>query len=150
MRRLTLTGNLVKDAEVKTTASNSVIQFTVAVNEKYTDKQGVKQEKAYFFDCALWKNDTNIANYIKKGGKVLVEGTPEINMWKDNNGETKSIIKVRVTYIEFLSTVNNNNTANTQNNQNSQNNQSQANSGLQNNSDFTNQSNHADNDDLPF
>lgn len=141
MRRMTATGNIVKDAEVKNVNGSNVIQFTVCVNEKFNDKQGNKQENAYYYDCSIWRDDTNVSKYMKKGVKMLVEGTPEVNQWTDKDGKPRAGIRIRVSTWEFLSSANTQSGANPQATTNS--------SGMQQNTEFSNQGN-GQVDDLPF
>lgn len=143
MRRLQVTGNIVKDAESKNVNGSNVIQFTVCVNEKFKDKNGNKQEHAYYYDCSIWRDDTSVAKYMQKGVKMFVEGTPEINQWTDKDGKPRAGIRIRVSMWEFLSSQNNQGavTTNTQS--------SGSNAGMQQNTDFANQGN-GDVDGLPF
>lgn len=84
MNRLTLIGNIGKDAEVKDfNGGNSVINFNVAHTSKWTDKQGNKQEKTTWYEAAWFINNTQIAQYLKKGAKVLIEGEPTARVYND-------------------------------------------------------------------
>lgn len=142
MRRMTVTGNIVKDAEAKNINGSNVIQFTVCVNEKFNDKQGNKQENAYYYDCSIWRDDTNVSKYMKKGVKMLVEGTPEVNQWTDKDGKPRAGIRIRVSMWEFQSSANTQSVANPQTSTNG--------SGMQQNTDFQNQGSASDGSDLPF
>lgn len=102
MQKLILTGNLGQDAEVRNTGSGkTVISFSLAVTEKWKDKAGVKQSKTTWFDCAIWDRE-NLAPYLKKGIKVLVEGRPGANAYVSNQGEAKYTLQCNVDNIEFL------------------------------------------------
>jgi single-strand DNA-binding protein len=104
LKRIMLIGNVVADATITNppTGNKSVINFTVAHNERFTNTNGQKQENASFFECALWKpkDQTDIAQYIKKGSKIYVEGDPEIRLFKRKNGETSAVIKINVHKID--------------------------------------------------
>jgi len=53
----------------------------------------------------IWKNEgrsTKIADYLKKGRKVLIEGVPESEAYKTKDDEIRSSLHVIVKEIEFL------------------------------------------------
>lgn len=103
MRRIQLIGNIVKDSEVKNINGQDTLLFTIAVNNKYTDKNGVKVDVPHYFDCSLWRNDSSkLSNYFKKSTKLYLEGEPSVNIY-EKDGKAKGGIRVRVSYFEFLS-----------------------------------------------
>jgi single-strand DNA-binding protein len=71
------TGRLTANAEVKAvTGDKTVINFTVAINQKWKNKAGEKKEKTAFVDCAYWRN-SGIAEYLTKGAVVEISGWME-------------------------------------------------------------------------
>ncbi|QEC74731.1 single-stranded DNA-binding protein [Mucilaginibacter ginsenosidivorax] len=71
------TGRLTANAEVKAVKGNKqVINFTVAINQKWKNKDGEKKEKTAFVDCAYWRN-SGIAEYLVKGAVVEISGWME-------------------------------------------------------------------------
>ncbi len=94
LRRITVIGNLTKDAEVKDVQNRKAINFTVAVNEYFKDDKGEKLEKSTFYNCVIWReSNVNVANFLTKGTKVFIEGTPEPELFKTKDGEWKASIK---------------------------------------------------------
>lgn len=146
MRKLMLIGNLVKDSEVKNVSGSNLIHFSVCVNDKHTDKHGIKQDKAYYYECSLWRENTSISEKLKKGTEVYLEGTPELNTWTDKEGNTKASIRVRVDMVRYFGARSGNN----QNNNTAQNSGTNSNrsSSMSPNTDFQNES--KGHDDLPF
>lgn len=102
MQKIQLIGRIGNDAEVKDLNSNQVINFSVAVSERWTSKDGQKQEKTSWFDCAKWGNNTNISQYLTKGTQVYVEGTPECRAYVNKDGEAVAVLVVKVFSIELL------------------------------------------------
>lgn len=103
MRKIQAIGNVTKDAEVRTISSGkSVIGFDIACNEKWTGRDGVKQEKVYYIKCSLWRDNTTIAQYITKGSKVYVEGTPEVEAYINKENKAVGNVKINVREIELL------------------------------------------------
>jgi single-strand DNA-binding protein len=106
MLKTTLTGNIGQDAEVKAFENGrSVITFSVAHSEKWTDKNGVAQTKTEWVRCNFWKpsDKTSVAMYLKKGVKVLVEGKPTASAYNNQQGELIASIEINISYLELLS-----------------------------------------------
>ena len=126
MIKLLITGNIGKDAEVKTMDSgDKVLSFSVCHTDKYTGKDGNTHETTTWVNCSKWfKKDasTKIADYLKKGQKVLVEGVPSARGYSQNN-DSKASLECKVINIELLgsATQNTQNTTPSQNEDNSDN-----------------------------
>lgn len=101
MNKLILTGNIGNDAEVRQMDSgDSVINFSVATTKKDKDNNNVTT----WINCTKWvKKDASIkiADYLRKGQTVLVEGEASTRSWiKDN--KAYSSLECRVINIELL------------------------------------------------
>lgn len=86
-----VTGNLVRDAELRYTANQRpVLNFTIAVNRKFGAEQ-----VADFFPCVSWsKSAEQLEQYMTKGKQVLVKGHLQTRSYENREG-----IKVNVTEI---------------------------------------------------
>lgn len=102
MQNLSIIGRLGDDAQIKDLNSNQVIEFSVAVSESYTDKQGAKQTKTNWYNCAKWGNQTAVAQYLKKGGQVYVSGKPNNRAYAKDDGTIVSVNGITVLEIELL------------------------------------------------
>lgn len=91
LNKAMLIGNVTKDPEVKVTPSGqTVATFGIATNTNWVDKSGVKQEKAEFHNIVAWSKLAEIiGKYVKKGGKVFVEGRMQTRSWDDPSGVKK-------------------------------------------------------------
>ena len=49
-----LEGNLGKDAEKKTTPNGDVVNFSIAVNEEWKDKDGNEHKNTDWFQIQVW------------------------------------------------------------------------------------------------
>lgn len=106
MLKTILSGNIGQDAEVRSFENGrSVITFSVAHSEKWKDAQGVQQEKTVWIRCNMWRksDQLTIAQYLKKGVKVLVEGKPSANAYTNQAGELVGNIELTVDGLEFMS-----------------------------------------------
>lgn len=100
-----LAGNITRDPELRyTPGGTAVCDFTIAVNEKWTDKNGEKKESVSFIDCTVWQKGAEIfAQYMKKGRPVLVDGKLKQETWTDEkSGQKRSRLKVTVNNFQFL------------------------------------------------
>lgn len=103
--KVILIGNLTKDPELRYTPSNAAIcEFTAAVNRKWSGKDGVAKEEVSFIDCIAWARTAEvIAQYLKKGNPIMVEGRLTQDRWQDKNtGQSRSRVRVTVERFNFI------------------------------------------------
>ena len=87
-----ITGNLGKDAEVKSLPSGtSVCEFSVAVKSGYGDK-----EKTNWANCVIFgkKAEGGLPAYLKKGTQVAISGELELQEWDGANGKGSKLVVV--------------------------------------------------------
>src|SRR5579863_4518718 len=97
LNRVQLIGNLGKDPEVKYTPSGTpVAKLTLATNERFKDKAGEWQDRTEWHNVVLWQRLAEIAGeYLKKGGKVYIEGRLQTRSWDDKQtGQKKYMTEV--------------------------------------------------------
>ena len=102
MQKIQCIGFLGNDAEVKDLTNNQVINFSVAVSESYTNKQGEKVTNTVWFECAKWGNNTAVAQYLKKGTQVYVEGKVSNRAWLKEDGTAQVVNGINVFEIQLL------------------------------------------------
>lgn len=102
MLKTQVIGRCGKDAAINQAGSKQVINFTVAHSEKYKNGKGEQVDKTTWIECAYFTDKTGIAPYIKKGGQIFVEGTPEARTYPKNDGTTGVSLTLRVSHIELL------------------------------------------------
>lgn len=103
--KVILLGNLTRDVEIRAMPSGlSVGSFSVAVNERYKDRDGNWQERATFIDCEIFGARAEaMAKYLSKGSPVFLEGRLRLDQWEDKNGGGKrSKLKVVCENFEFV------------------------------------------------
>ena len=97
LNRVQLIGNLGKDPEIKYTPQGTpVAKLTIATNERFKDKGGEWQDRTEWHNVVLWQRLAEIAGeYLKKGGKVYVEGRLQTRSWDDKQtGQKKYMTEV--------------------------------------------------------
>ena len=92
VNRVTLIGNVVRDPEIKMTASGkSVANFTVATNEFWKDAQGETQSDAEYHSCVSWAQQADIVEkYFRAGLKVYVEGRIKTSTYEKDGEKRKN------------------------------------------------------------
>jgi single-strand DNA-binding protein len=97
VNKVILVGNLGKDPEVKyTPQGTAVAKITLATNERFKDKDGNWQDRTEWHNVVLWQRLAEIAGeYLKKGGKVYIEGRLQTRSWDDKQtGQKKYMTEV--------------------------------------------------------
>ena len=90
LNKVMLIGNLGKDAETRhTPGGTSVTKFTLATTYRSKDQNsGDWKERTDWHNVVLWRGD-RVANYLKKGKKVFVEGRLQTSSWEDQQGNKR-------------------------------------------------------------
>ena len=100
-------GNLTRDPEMRffENSDSSVCNFGVAVNDRYTNRDGDVVERPCFIDCEAWgRQGEVIAEYFVKGQQIYIIGEMKQDQWETDDGEKRSKHKVRVTRFSFTGT----------------------------------------------
>lgn len=85
MNLFTFTGNLGKDAEVKSLQSGTALcEFSVAVKSGYGEK-----EKTNWVRCVMFgkKAEGQLPQYLRKGTQVAISGELDLQEWDGANGK---------------------------------------------------------------
>lgn len=87
MNRICLTGNMVKDIEVKYTKNGkNYVENTIAVRKEKKDEEG-NYESDFINFVTFEKKADYLNTYAKKGDKIEIEGKLRTDTWKDDKGE---------------------------------------------------------------
>jgi single-strand DNA-binding protein len=109
MQELTIIGNLGGDPETKFTKTGAMsVQFSVAVNNKYTDSTGQRVETTTWYRCTGWNAQAESFDkmtqegWLHKGKQVLIRGDFSVNDWVNQNGEPKYTLEIRIGRLQLL------------------------------------------------
>ena len=92
LNKAILIGNLTRDPEIRSLPSGiKVCSFSLATNRVWKDKNGARQESADYHNVVVFgRQAETVAQYMKKGSSILVEGRMQTRSWDDKNtGEKK-------------------------------------------------------------
>jgi len=105
INKVILVGRLGKDPESRSTPNGtSVAKFTMATDERFTDKSGEKQERTEWHDIEAWDRLAEICGqYLRKGSLVYIEGTLRTDTWDDKEtGQKRSRKKIVAREMKML------------------------------------------------
>ncbi|MDP4286028.1 MAG: single-stranded DNA-binding protein [Bacteroidota bacterium] len=102
MIKLQVIGNLGGDCVQKEINGKTVINFNVAHSEKFKDFQGNLKERTTWVNCAYWTDRTAVAQYLKRGKTVYVEGSPEAEAYTNKEGQPAATLRLRVFNLQLL------------------------------------------------
>ena len=102
MIRMELIGNLTRDPESRTfqkgDTDGKVCNFTVAASSGYG-----QYKRTEFVRVAAWNGlGKTCMEYLKKGSKVYVAGTPTVNVYTNKDGNAAGNMELQLDEIEFL------------------------------------------------
>jgi len=85
VNKVILVGRLGKDPEIRSTAGGqTVARFSLATDDKYTDRSGEKQERTEWHNIVAWAKLAEICGqYLRKGKLVYIEGSIRTDTWDD-------------------------------------------------------------------
>lgn len=123
MNNVVLIGRPTKDPELRYTAGagNAMCRFTLAVDRELSrDKKAEMEQKgqatADFISCIAWGRTAElIANYVKKGQQVGVQGKMQTSSYEKDDGSRVYRTDVMVEKIEFIGNSGNSNNNYSQN-----------------------------------
>ena len=80
-----------------------VASFSLAVSEKYTDKNGQAHENTEWFNVVCWRKTAELVEkFVQKGDRVFVDGKLKMRKYTDKDGNEKSVMDVQADSVQFL------------------------------------------------
>lgn len=102
MNRTVLVGRLTRDVDLRYTPSGTAVaNFTIAINRPFKSQDG--EQQADFINGVVWRKPAeNLANYMKKGSQIGVDGRLQSRTYEDKSGKTVFVTEVVADSIQFL------------------------------------------------
>lgn len=92
------------DPELRYTQSGqAVCTFKMVTDESYKDREGNMVERSEWHNIVAWgKAGEIIAQYMKKGSQIYVEGRLQSRKYEDKEGQTRYVTEIVVSDFSFL------------------------------------------------
>lgn len=103
--KVILVGNLTRDPELRyTPKGTAVAKIGLAVNRVWTSESGEKKEEVTFVDVDMFgRTAENVAQYMRKGSSLLIDGRLRLDQWDDKQtGQKRSKLGVVAELVQFL------------------------------------------------
>ncbi len=110
--KMILVGRLGGDPEMRYTPSGTAVtNFSIAVDDSYTNNNGERMKRTIWFRIAAWGKLGETCNqYLKKGRMALVEGRMTVDaatggprVWTGQDGSPRASYEVTAQNVRFLS-----------------------------------------------
>lgn len=105
INKVILIGNLGKDPETRYMPSGgAVTNITLATSESWKDKSsGEQQERTEWHRVVFFNRLAEIvAEYVKKGSKVYVEGSLRTRKWQGQDGQDRYTTEIVASEMQML------------------------------------------------
>jgi single-strand DNA-binding protein len=96
INKVLLIGNLGADPETRTMPSGDMVaNFNLATSERWTGKDGTKEEKTEWHRIVAFRKLAEICGeYLFKGKQVYIEGRLQTRKWEDRDGNMRYTTEV--------------------------------------------------------
>ena len=103
VNKVILIGRLGKDPIIRHTgAGKAVTSFSLATSERWTDKDGERQEKTEWHNVVVWgRMAESCAQYLMKGKEAYVEGRLQTRKY-EKDGQERYLTEIVAQQVVFL------------------------------------------------
>ena len=104
VNKVILVGNLGANPEMRyTQAGQAVANLRLATTERWTDKNGQKQEITEWHRIVVWGKQAEIVGqYLTKGRQIYVEGRIRTRQWQDQQGQKRYSTEIVAQTVQML------------------------------------------------
>lgn len=105
LNKVMIIGRATNNLQVKTIESSGtpVVNFTVATNRKFRNKEGNVLEDAEYHRCVAYgKGAEVLSKYLTKGKRIYIEGRLRTRKWQDTEGVERFSTEIIVDNFIFL------------------------------------------------
>lgn len=103
LNEVVLMGNLTRDPELRQSPNGqSVVNFSLALNRSYKDKDGQWQDAVDYVNVVAWASTAeNVSKYLTKGRQAVVKGRLQSSSW-EQDGQKRSKLEVVANDVIFI------------------------------------------------
>jgi len=105
LNKVMIIGRSTSNLQVKTIESSGtpVVNFTVATNRKFKNRDGNVLEDAEYHRCVAYGKGAEVLwKYLNKGKRIYIEGRLRTRKWEDSEGKERFSTEVIVDNFIFL------------------------------------------------
>ena len=105
MNKVLLLGNLGRDPELRSTPKgNKVLNFPMATSRRWKDRESNEvHDQTDWHRIVVWGRQAEVlAEYLKKGSQVHVEGRIQTRSWSDTNDAKRYTTEIVATRVQML------------------------------------------------
>lgn len=104
LNKVILIGRLGQEPTIRYMPNGeAVCNFSVATSEKYTDKNGQRQEATEWHNVTMYRKLAEIAGqYLKQGSQVYIEGKIKSRKYTDKNGVERTAYDIIANELKML------------------------------------------------
>jgi len=104
LNKAIILGNLGADPEQRTTQNGTTVStFSVATTERWTGKDGQKQEQTEWHRIVAFGRLAEICGqYLSKGSRVYIEGRIQTRQWEDQSGNKRYTTEIVAKEMKML------------------------------------------------
>jgi single-strand DNA-binding protein len=96
-------GRLTDEATVnKLNDGRHVVNFCIAINERYKTKEGEVKKTSTFINCAYWISP-KVSEHLHKGTIVSLYGSLSSKAYIDQQGEAQPVLHFHTNNIKIIS-----------------------------------------------
>ena len=97
--KMVIIGNLGRDATIRQVNDMYVVSFSVA----HSVRTRTGETSTTWINCSWWHNkEPKVAQYLKKGKQVYIEGTPSARLYTAQDGSARVSLDCRVSTLRLL------------------------------------------------
>jgi single-strand DNA-binding protein len=110
-QKIYLAGNLGQDPELRYTPNGTAVtRFSVATNERWTDREGQQQDRTIWWRVSVWgRQGEAVSEHLRKGSQVFIEGRmdpdPETggpSIWTGRDGQARASYEIVAQRVQFV------------------------------------------------
>ena len=104
VNKVILVGNLGGDPDIRYMPNgDAVANINLATTDSWKDKNGKKQERTEWHRVVFFRKLAEIvAEYLKKGSQVYVEGRLQTRKWQDKDGQDRYTTEIVADRMQML------------------------------------------------
>ena len=105
LNKVVLAGRLTGDPELKQTTSGvSVTNFSIAINRRFSSRNGENAEQQTdFINVVAWRQTAEfITKFFRKGSAICLTGSIQTRAWQDAQGQKRYATEVVVDDAMFV------------------------------------------------